>query len=403
MVQSPRHPAAQAAPPPLLAGLHALFPWLDRDDIGAVLAELNDDAEKELATARDCERRRDALLAEIPEASGYPHLHRLHRDLNDLEMERFLRYGSVPLLHESCTAYRDALVDRALQLVGSEIPSPPPAPFALLSMGSDGREEQTLITDQDYLLVYDDTDEEGAEGYFASFSELLVDRLEEIGFKKCTGDIMPSNRRWRGSITQWVRRVLAMVRYEIDDYSRNVMDLIILSDARCVAGDRELAAALVREVRILERDYFQALWGMAKAASEMKVALTFLKRIWTEGSGEHRGEFNLKLLGWAPLVMNVRILAINQGVAATNTVQRIEALNAEGSLSAEMAAGLSRAYRTLTGHRVQLQAGLLRGERRDAYYLDPDALAREEREELRQALHLVEELQKMIRTNFLVM
>ena len=62
------------------------------------------------------------------------------------------------------------------------------------------------------------------------------------------------------------------------------MDLIVLSDARYVAGDQELADSLIELIRGLEQDYFQALWGMAKAATEMKLALGFLKRIWTEGS-----------------------------------------------------------------------------------------------------------------------
>jgi signal-transduction protein with cAMP-binding, CBS, and nucleotidyltransferase domain len=280
---------------------------------------------------------------------------------------------------------------------------PAPLPFALISMGSDGREEQTLITDQDYLIVYADGGGDEADQYFKRFSELLVERLAEIGFKKCTGGIMPCNDNWRGSLSQWQRRLHLIVRYECEDIGKNLMDLIVLSDARFVSGDQKLAQELVSRIRSLLQDYFTALWGMAKAATEMRLALGFLKRFWTEGSGEHKGEFNLKLLAWAPLVMNVRILAINQGLPATSTVQRIELLEREHSFSANMARGLIEAYRILTKHRILLQIKVIKGIQDDAYYLNPYSLPKEEREKIRNALLLIEDLQKTIHTNFSIM
>lgn len=387
----------------LMGEVHALLPLLEREEIPRLLEALKEETEGELAQVEGFQQRSRALMAEIPRLRESGELLRVHEALNVLEMERFLRFSSVPALHQTCTEYRDALAGRALELVCEELPSPPPLPFALVSMGSDGREEQTLITDQDYLIVYGDGGPEEADRYFQEFSELLVERLSEIGFKKCTGGIMPSFDKWRGSLSQWQRRLLSIVRYECEDYGKNLMDLIVVSDARFVAGDRELAGELVRRIRTLEQEYFMALWGMAKAATEMKLALGFLKRFWTEGSGEHKGEFNLKLLAWAPLVMNVRILAINQGIPATSTVRRIELLERERSFSAQTAGGLIEAYRILTKHRILLQIKVIKGIQDDAYYLNPHSLPKEERERLRHALLLIEDLQKIIHTNFSIM
>jgi CBS domain-containing protein len=386
----------------LMGQVHAFLPLLERDEIQKLLEALKAGAEEELEEIASFRKRQDALLERIA-LSGYDGLLRLHEELNRLEMELFLRFYSVPALHENCTSYRDRLAGRAVELVRGEMPQPPPLPFALISMGSDGREEQTLITDQDYLIVYADGGSEPADRYFHEFSDILVERLAQIGFKKCTGGIMPSNDKWRGSLSQWQRRLLSIVRYECEDYGTNLMDLIVLSDARYVAGDRELAEELVSRIRTLEQEYFMALWGMAKAATEMKLALGFLKRFWTEGSGEHKGEFNLKLLAWAPLVMNVRILAMNQGVPATSTVKRIELLERERSFSPNTARGLIEAYRILTKHRVLLQIKVIKGIQDDAYYLNPHALPREERERIRHALLLIEDLQKIIHTNFSIM
>jgi signal-transduction protein with cAMP-binding, CBS, and nucleotidyltransferase domain len=336
--------------------------------------------------------------------TGHQELGAIHNELNQIELERFLLTYSVSALHQSCTHYRDVLAKRAMVLVAAEMEAAgkalPLIPFALISMGSDGREEQTLITDQDYLIVYGDGGGPDAESYFLEYSSLLVDRLEEAGFKRCSGDIMPTNQTWRGSISQWRRRLLAIVRYEVEDYAKNMMDLIVLSDARYVAGDRGLADELVTMIRNMEQDYSRVLWGMAKAATEMKLALGFLKRLWTESSGEHKGEFNLKLLAWAPMVMNVRILAINQGIPATNTVERISLLEQEGSFSSSMATDLRDAYHTLTKHRILLQIKVIKGIQKDSYHLNPYELPADERERIRHAIIRIEELQKIIHTNF---
>lgn len=347
--------------------------------------------------------KKEELVGAIARTEG-PSLKLIHEELNQLELERFLLIPSVHELHRSCTEFRDLLAHRVMEAVFAEMDAAglvrPPVSFALISMGSDGREEQTLITDQDNLIVYGDGGGEAADGYFTEFSSRLVDRLEEAGFKRCTGDIMPTNQTWRGSFSQWRKRLFSIVRYEVEDIGKNTMDLIVMSDARYVAGDRKLASELIDMIRNMEREYFQVLWGMAKAATEMKLALGFMKRIWTEGTGEHKGEFNVKLLAWAPLVMNVRILAISQSVPATNTLERISLLEAEGSFSSTFARDLFDAYHVLTRQRILIQIKALKGIQNDSYHLNPYQLPTTEREQIRHAMIKIEDLQKIIHANF---
>lgn len=349
----------------------------------------------------DAQNAFQLVLIDSSDADG---LKGIHEELNRIEMERFLLSGSVSNLHRSCTEYRDRIAERAIQIVLDDMRMEglydPPCGFALISMGSDGREEQTLITDQDYLIVYDDGGGDEADKWFADFGTRMVDCLEKAGFKRCTGDIMTSNPTWRGSFSQWRKRLFAIVRYEVEDFAKNMMDLIVLSDARYVAGDRQLAEKLTELIRDMEKEHFRVLWGMARAATEMKLALGFMRRLWTETSGEHKGEFNIKLLAWAPLVMNVRILAINQGFSATNTVNRIKLLEEEGSFSHAVAQGLVDAYEILTRYRIMLQIKVIKGIQKDSYHLDPMMLDHAERERIRQAIIRIEDLQKMIHTNF---
>jgi len=388
----------------IMGRVRDILPLLNSDEIAELLGALTSSVESRISWVEEVKSAREQLVNSISEINSSMKLGELHSELNRIEMERFLKLPSVPSLHESCTEYRDILAGRALDIVTEEMRASgfkqPQIPFALISMGSDGREEQTLITDQDYLIVYGDGGGKEADKYFTSFSELLVERLVEVGFKKCTGDIMPSNPTWRGSLSQWKKKLLAIVRYEYEDYAKNLMDLIVLSDARYVAGNKELAKELVELIRDLEKEYFHALWGMAKAATEMKLALGFLKRIWTEGSGEHKGEFNLKLLAWAPLVMNIRIISINQGIPATSTLERIELLKKEGSFSASMADGLKDAYLILTRYRILQQIKVIKGIQKDSHYINPYLLPPDEREHMRQAIIRIEDLQKVIHANF---
>jgi signal-transduction protein with cAMP-binding, CBS, and nucleotidyltransferase domain len=388
----------------LMGQVRGFLPLLTSEEITDFLAELRGGVDATIDFMEKLDDLQAVQLARIMSTESCVELGSIHDELNKIELERFLKIQSVPTLHKNCTLYRDILAGRALEQSAAEMESTgrgkPPLPYALISMGSDGREEQTLITDQDYLVVYADGGGDEADQWFLEFSTLLVERLVEVGFKKCTGDIMPSNPTWRGSMSQWRRKLTAIVRYEYEDYAKNLMDLIVLSDARHVAGDEHLAAELVALIRGLEQDYFHVLWGMAKAATEMRLALGFLKRIWTEGTGNHKGEFNLKLLAWAPLVMNVRILAINQGVPATSTLGRIEFLAREGSFSSSMAAGLCDAYHVLTRYRILQQIKVIKGIQKDSYYINPYQLPNEERENIRQALLSIEELQKVIHSNF---
>jgi len=373
------------------------------DEIGEALSQIRED----LAAMRrkfEVWDAQAALQLGLVAAADAQQMKKLHDELNRIEQERYLASESVGNLHTSCTHYRDLLALRAVQLVTEEMVvaghAAPPVSYALISMGSDGREEQTLITDQDYLIVYDDGGGDKADVWFTEFGNRLVDCLEAAGFKRCTGDIMTSNPTWRGSYKQWRKRLFAIVRYEVEDFAKNMMDLIVLSDARFVAGDQALGQSLIEMIRDMEKDHFQVMWGMARAATEMKLALGFMRKLWVEPTGDHKGELNIKLLAWAPLVMNVRILAISQGLSATNTIQRINLLEKEGSFSSEMAEGLRESYTLLTHYRIKLQIRNIKGLQKDSHYLDLDLLDNDERERLRQAVVRVEELQKMIHTNF---
>ena len=132
-----------------------------------LLADLGDGLARERGAIVNLEKSRAAMLARLNHSTSYAELGEIEHAMTALEIARFLGCWSVTGLHRGCTEFRDLLAARTLTLVEAELAAQghgePPCPFALISMGSDGREEQTLVTDQDYLLVYADGGGEAAD------------------------------------------------------------------------------------------------------------------------------------------------------------------------------------------------------------------------------------------------
>ena len=308
-----------------------------------------------------------------------------------------------------CTCARDAIAERALELSRRKLYFSGTCcdiPIALLAVGSDGREEQLLYTDQDYLFVIgseegiDSRSEEDTDDYFAMLGAVFAAKLEEAGISRCSGGIMPLNADWRGSVQQWQERLAVMLRFERNDWEKNILNLIALIDVRFVCGDRLLAQGFGAMVRSVIRNDPQALRHIARVVSSMKLSRGWLKRFVVEGDGNHKGEFNLKLLAWMPLVMSVRLLSVNLGIEETSTLRRIGCLQSGGHLTERTAADLREAYLVITGHRITQQIRRLKRIIDDDCYLNPHELPRDQRESLRAAIGAVDEIQSMIRTGF---
>ncbi|MGH7314345.1 MAG: DUF294 nucleotidyltransferase-like domain-containing protein, partial [Candidatus Rokuibacteriota bacterium] len=160
--------------------------------------------------------------------SGYQ-MGRIVSELNDLVIRRVL-----------------ALVEQNLVKDGS---GTPPVGFCWLVLGSEGRREQTIKTDQDNALVYADpspTLRRAAERYFARFAEQAIESLVRLGYPRCPGGSMASNARWCQPLPVWQRYFAEWVR---DPLPQNVLYSSIYFDLRPVAGAEALAGALREEIR----------------------------------------------------------------------------------------------------------------------------------------------------------
>jgi CBS domain-containing protein len=235
----------------------------------------------------------------------------------------------------------DVLLRRIVRWAQDDL-GPAPAPFAWIAFGSEGRMEQTLLTDQDNALVYAD-EGEPARAWFQAFAERVNDDLEAAGFPRCAGGYMA--RRWSGPVSEWTRRFAGWID---SPQPQALLEASIFFDYRRVEGDLDLAP-LDRVVAESPRKP-AFLRFLARSAMVFKPPPQLLLRLRGESS-----EVDLKLHGISPIVFLARCYALEAGTTARNTLERIEAAGRAGLVDAETAETVGEAYRFLLGLRLRLQ------------------------------------------------
>jgi len=373
---------------------------LTRIEIIQLLKNLNKTFLDKIEDLAELEWKTQTLIKKIKIADSYMELRDIHAELNETQKSFFSMLPSVGELMAVCTEYRDLITKKIINFVIQELINQsvflPEESFAYLSLGSDARMEQTLITDQDNLVVFEDSKSRYKDVYYERFSELLVERLSFCGFKKCSGGIMPSNKEWRGGLSEWMERVEDLCRFKAKDYKKNLVNLISLTDLRFIYGDEELAQRFITSVYRRIFDNQIVLNEIAKSAASLGVAKGFMRTLKTEKKGAFKGMINIKLHAWAPLILAIRAFAMKNRVMETGTIKRIDALVQAGAFSKEDGALLKRDYYLITRLKVTAQVYYLNGKSESEHYLNPNDMTKKEKEELLDALSDIEKIQKLL-------
>ena len=258
----------------------------------------------------------------------------------------------------------------------------------LLVLGSEGRREQLLRTDQDNaLVVADGCDDMALEAAMAGFSRALG----EIGYPPCPGGVMVSNPHWRMRAAQWRARLQGW-RSNYD--AQAAMALSITLDARPVAGDAALFAPLDAQLQALGGDE-RLLHAMARAALQFDNPLSFFGQLRQDERG-----LDIKRGGIFPIVHGLRCLALQHGIGQRNSFARCEALVQAGALDAPLGRDLAQTLSVLQRMRLDAQLAALDAGETPGNHLHPETLRRLDRELLRDALRVVKAFQQHLRIAF---
>jgi len=282
------------------------------------------------------------------------------------------------------------LFERAWQLI-----APPDlvANSCLFVMGSEGRGEQILKTDQDNGLIL--RDGYVCEHDLGAVCQRFSDALASFGYPECPGKIMVSNAEWRHPATAFAQRAKGWLLNPSGD---NMMALAIFLDAHAVCGDASLLEQVRGDLFKLATDNGMLLARFAAAIESFEEGQGWWNRLLSLG-GDEANQLDLKKAGTFPLVHGVRALALEARLGQTSTAARIEALVAAEKLPAQMGTDLIECLRFFMA--LKLKTGLqaiVQGKQPGG--IQVDKLSSLDRDLLKDALGVVKRFKAMLRMHY---
>ena len=229
--------------------------------------------------------------------------------------------------------YRAALArsaDLAEQIMCAD-GKPPPAEYAVLILGSAGREESLLAADQDHAIIYGDKsrlDDAATQAWFEQLGQHIADIMDAAGIPYCSGGVMANTERWCKSLRTWEQTVEGWIsRGSAED----VLHVDIFFDYHSVYGTAQLARSLQKHIIASvkgQQDFLKLLAGNIQSHN---AGITFWGGFITE-----TGRFNVKRNLLLPIVESLRVLSVSRSISARNSVERADKLMATGSIPPEI-------------------------------------------------------------------
>jgi len=266
--------------------------------------------------------------------------------------------------------------------------------LCLMVMGSEGRGEQLLRTDQDNGLIFRTEPENGLR---AAIAEPFTRTLIELGYPPCPGDVMVTNPEWAKSLAGYKQALRHWLAQPTGDA---FLKLAILYDASAVAGDVDLLLDIKTLLFELlgQEDAFTG--HFAKATLAFPTPLGMFNRFVFEDIPSGGRGIDIKKGGIFPIVHGVRSLALEYRVSETNTISRIQALSGRGPFGEDFTADLIEAFDFMCMIRLREQfAAIDKGDMYDNL-LDIERLRGFERNLLRDSLKIVKHFKTDVSHHF---
>lgn len=306
---------------------------------------------------------------------------------------------NIPLTHISRIIFElnDATIKRVVERCIEKMATPPPVKFAWLSLGSQGRKEQLLYTDQDNAIVFADVPEESLENtreYFLQLATKVNKRLNIIGYEFCPADVMAKNPDWCLSLREWKEKFTVWINEPGAD---EILLCSIFFDYDISYGDVELSNSLSDHIFELTENNRRFLTILGSSAIRNPSPLGFFRNFLVEQDGEKKDHFDLKKRGILPVTDAGRLLAVEYQIKnLNNTAERFEKLAELESRNKELFLACSYASKSLLKFRTK--AGLLN--RDSGRYIKLETLSKEEKIKLKRSFKTIKEVQDLIKVRY---
>ena len=267
----------------------------------------------------------------------------------------------------------------------------------LIVMGSEGRAEQILRTDQDNALIISDDctiSDEKLKEFTHNFTETLVD----FGFPRCDGNIMVSNPYWCRKQSDFKDLIYKWVNEPSGDH---FMNIAIFYDALCVSGDINMIKELKAYLFKISSNSQSFYSNFAKIINSFDVPLGFFDGfVFNSKDEKHKDEIDIKRGGIFILVQGIRALSLQNKIYNTNTIKRINALADLGLFEKETAKELIMAFNFLTSLKLKSNLEKLDLNEKIDNYINPNKFSTMEKDLLKDSFKIVNKLKKHLEFHF---
>jgi CBS domain-containing protein len=341
------------------------------------------------------------LIKTIKSAKNVNQLENMHSKMALMLLDPIRNGANPEYITRLITTISDAILEKVIEFSIAKL-GKPPCKFAFMIMGSEGREEQTLISDQDNGIIFEDlkndNDKAYASEYFGKLAELVCDQLNTAGYKFCDGDCMAKNPKWCQSLLNWKKYFHNWI------YQGSPEDLLhssIFFDFKGVWGDLELTDQLKLFLLNSVEKRAGFLRHLTENALHFKPPIGLFGKLVVEPKGEHKDSFNLK---WAmqPIVDLARIYSLKHGIVQTNTLTRLFRLYTKHVLTNKQYIDLIQSYNYVMHLRFLRQiTTIIDEEKQPDNYINPSNLSYLDKAMLKEAFKKIEQFQQNLKAEFI--
>ncbi|MFC1879893.1 DUF294 nucleotidyltransferase-like domain-containing protein [Thermodesulfobacteriota bacterium] len=277
---------------------------------------------------------------------------------------------------------------------------PPPAKFVFMVLGSEGRKEQTLKTDQDNAIIIEDvpgSSREEVMKYFLAFGGKVCNWLNEAGYDFCKGGVMAQNPQWCQPLAGWKKYFSEWIHTAAPEA---LLQASIFFDFRGAYGDMDLIGELRKHLFASLDGWPGFFRHLTENALYFTPPIGFFRNFLVESKGEHRDTFNIKA-AMQPVVDYARIYALQHNIEETNTFERINQLLNLEKISSQEQNELETAYSYLMQQRfvTQVKTAMDQNGQPDNY-INPKHLSRIEQTMLKEIFKRIEKFQGKLAFDF---
>ena len=335
------------------------------------------------------------LIKEIKRATNDSELKSIRNFLSNIILQAVTK--NIPLQHifNVSGEITLALTRRAIEMSILELGSPP-LPFAFLSIGSQGRKEQLLLTDHDNFIIFNDVNIQevrDVKNYFNLLTKKVNEILEKIGYKHCDFGHNANNQNWSKSLTEWSKQYENWINTP-GEYTNEHCSIFF--DYEFVFGDQNLENSITETIfKVKNKALFFDYLG--NDALKKPAPLNFFKKFNEDEDGVHKGKFNLKAKGINQLVDIARLLAIHYELKGiNNTFSRYKELAIKDASNVEIYRNAADVFLLLSRYRT------LEGLKNDnsGEYIDIEKISKSDKEKLKESLHVLKDLEEIVKDTF---